>query len=56
MDQQKWNVSTHGDRVVLTLPLVEDGKDVGYVYDTSAEDAREIAAALSDAAEHLSPA
>jgi hypothetical protein len=50
MDERNWYVSTHGDRVVLTLPPLEDGKGAGYVYDMSTVEATEIAAALTEAA------
>jgi len=51
MEELAWNVATHGDRVVLNLPLVEDGNDVGYAFDMAPESAREMADALRDAAE-----
>ncbi len=54
MDEHDWYVSTHGDRVVLTLPSAE-GEDAGYTYDMSTAGAREMAAALTEAAEAIGP-
>jgi hypothetical protein len=50
MDQMNWKVEVHGDRVVVMFPLVQDGEDVGYVFDTSPDGARELAEAISTAA------
>ena len=53
MADNSWYVATHGDRVVLTLPAVDGGE--GTVYDMSATDASEMAAALTEAAEAVDP-
>jgi hypothetical protein len=50
MEQMNWKVEVHGDRVVVMFPLVQDGEDVGYVFDTSPDGARELAEAISTAA------
>ncbi len=55
MEQLNWQVSVHGDRVVLQFPLVEEGKDVGYTFDTSADGARELADAITAAAAECDP-
>lgn len=51
MAESDWYVATHGDRVVLTLPAADGGE--GSVFDMSASDAAEMAAALTEAAEAL---
>jgi hypothetical protein len=51
MADNSWYVATHGDRVVLTLPGDEGSE--GFVFDMSATDASEMAAALTEAAEAL---
>ena len=51
MTDNGWYVETHGDRVALSLPGSE-GSD-GAVFDMSAADAKEMAAALTEAAEAL---
>lgn len=55
MEQLNWQVSVHGGRVVLRFPLVEEGQDVGYAYNTSADDARELAEAILAAADETGP-
>jgi hypothetical protein len=54
MTDNSWYVATHGDRVVLTLPG-EEGSE-GFVFDMSATDASEMAAALTEAAEAVDSA
>jgi hypothetical protein len=51
MAENSWYVETHGDRVVLTAPG-DDGGD-GPVFDMSSEEAKEVAAALTEAADAL---
>jgi hypothetical protein len=51
MAENDWYVATHGDRVVLTLPGADGGE--GPVFDMSASEASELAAALSEAADTL---
>jgi hypothetical protein len=46
-----WYVEVHGDRVALTAP----GED-GAVFDLSAEEAKEVAAALTEAADAVDSA
>ena len=48
-----WKVEVHGDRVVLMLPPPEGGQET-YTFDTSADDARELAESIRDAAEAAS--
>jgi hypothetical protein len=55
MEQVNWQVSVHGDRVVLQFSLVEEGKDVGYAFNTSADEARLLAEAITTAADECGP-
>ena len=54
MAENSWYVEVHGDRVALTAPG-EDGGD-GPVFDMSADEAKEVAAALTEAAEAVDSA
>ena len=54
MDEMSWKVEVHGDRVVLMLPQPEGGQDGTYTFDTSADDARELAESISAAADEAS--
>ena len=51
MAENSWYVETHGDRVVLTASGKVGGD--GPVFDLSSEEAKEVAAALTEAAEAL---
>ena len=55
MKELNWQVSVHGDRVVLRFPFVEEGKDVDYAFNASADDARELAEAITTAADECGP-
>ena len=54
MTDNRWYVETHGDRVALSLPGSE-GSD-GTVFDMTAADAKEMASALTEAADALDSA
>lgn len=54
MADNDWYVETHGDRVAVSLPGSE-GSD-GPVVDMSAAEAKELAAALTEAADALDSA
>lgn len=54
MTESNWYIATHGDRVVLTLPAAGEGD--GSVFDMSASEAAEMAAALAEAAEAMDSA
>ena len=54
MDETNWKVEVHGDRVVLMLPPPEGGQDTMYAFDTSADDARELAESIRAAADEAS--
>jgi hypothetical protein len=53
MEEMSWKVEVHGDRVVLMLPPPEGGQDT-YTFDTSADDARELADSIRTAADAVS--
>jgi len=55
MEELNWQVSVHGGRVVVRFPSEEEGQDVSYAYNTSADDARELAEAISAAADEAGP-
>jgi hypothetical protein len=54
MEEMKWKVEVHGDRVVLMLPHPEAGQNSTFAFDTSADDARELAESISAAAAEAS--
>jgi hypothetical protein len=54
MEEMKWKVEVHGDRVVLMLPHPEAGQDSTFAFDTSADDARELAESIRTAADEAS--
>jgi hypothetical protein len=56
MEDRDWQVSVHGGRVVVRFPFEEEGDGVAYAYSTSADDARELAEAISAAADATGPA
>jgi hypothetical protein len=51
MEETDWQVSVHGGRVVVRFPFEEEGEGVAYAYNTSADDARELAEAILAAAD-----
>ena len=53
MAENSWNVEVHGDRVAVSLPASE-GSDGAF--DMSAAEAKELAAALTEAAEAVDSA
>ena len=54
MDEMRWKVEVHGDRVVLMLPPPEGGQETMYTFDASADDARELAESIRTAADEAS--